>query len=340
MCVFIRLRSTNETVSRTRPPSTKIDVWNVEMSAEIDDAEGFVWCPSKVQVGTSFYMQYRRPKGAGPSVGGWIGLYERGAERTSYVTYYTDTDESLNTSLFWSKGTTSAGSWEFRYYDRNYNLLSVSAVRSVSEEIHGFEKRFPSANNEATTSSKHPQSQYWPDYLPVNESRLFVMERSKNASLVVYYANVEGMSPPHVARDRKRNEDLVRPIVFRKTSPVVVRWYSWGWTEEPEINALNRITQAPFMGVTATVAETTAALDEYDIVLNAMKEKKMRLCVRRDPRTERTIPMLIGSIDDKDVVLRKIFVKTTNSFIPRVEYADLYGSDLRSGEGVKTRLTK
>merc|ERR1740117_1978973 len=294
-------------------------------------------CPRTVTANTSFYAQYIRPEGGGPACGGWIGLYKIGAGPKDYVTYYGDTDARASTSISWSKGPPSPGDWEMRYYDKQYKLLASSPIKAVAAKIHQFTSEFASSDNTVTLASKHPQSPLWPAYLPVDVTRLLVMERSKNPSLVVYYANLVGARQPSVLYTDAAPAYKAPPAPLRCEAsgegPVLVRWYSWGWTAEPELNALSSM-QVSWMGVKFKAAGP----GEYKGVLNALASKDIRLAIGTDPTTKASAPLLITTLGAREVVLRKVFVKTTNSLIPRLEYADLYGVDLKTGEPVQERL--
>lgn len=300
---------------------------------EEDEEETFVISPKYVTVGSSFKVQYKRPEGGGPDVKGWIGLYRKGEDAKSYFTHYYDTDDTLSSSIDWSKGPNRSGEWEFRYYDGSYNLLASSMVTAVSETIHCFNKTYPSKDNRVTIDSKQVQSSFWPDYLPEDNTRLFVMERSKNPSLVVYYANLRfDNSYPYVRRNRTK---ISKSTEFDKDEPIRVRWYSWGWTKEPEINSLNMF-QMQFMGTSMKPKGD----NEFTGILNALKEKTMKLCICIDPKTSRPIPALVGIINGKNAILRKVFVKTESNWagLPSVMYADIYGIDLEDGRKVEERL--
>ena len=299
------------------------------------DPSSFWISPMMVTIGTSFYAQYVRPDDGGPTVGGWIGLFAENAGPKDYVTYYKDTDAYAETSIAWSRGPPTPGKWEMRYYDKDYNLLSSQVILAKRETVHAFTRDYPSSDNAVTLRSSQPQTPLWPSYLPIDDARLFVMERSKNPSLVVYYCNVEGAHPPQVSY-QKLSRPLPSRIRFRKVEPVRVRWYSWGWTPEPELNSLSTI-QVPFMGATFKKSGENV----FEGSLNALSSKRMRLCTGADPRTGRTVPMLVGKIGGSDAFLRKVYVKTESGiFGPKVVYADLYGVDLKSGAIVRERLNQ
>eukprot|EP00939_MAST-03C_sp_MAST-3C-sp1_P002606 g2606.t1 len=305
-------------------------------STDYEEPKSFWVSPHMVTVSTPFYAQYVRPDEGGPSVGGWIGLFKESAGPKEYVTYYNDTDANLNSSIWWAKGPPSEGKWEMRYYDKDSTLLSSQIILAKREKIHEFTRDFPASNNPQTRESRHPQCPLWPSYLPIDDSRLFVMERSKNPSLVVYYANIGRTLPPHVSY-QKRCRPLPSKLLFREKEPIIVRWYSWGWTPEPELNALSTL-QVPFMG--ATFKKVRDVDETYEGYLNALSKTTMRLCVGTDPTRKRTIPMLVGRVgDSKRAFLRKVYVKTTSSFMgPRVDYVDIYGVDLATGKPVQERL--
>ena len=302
---------------------------------EEEEKDLFVISPKLITVGSSFKVQYKRPEGGGPSVNGWIGLYKKGDGKKSYITHYNDTDDTMASSIAWSTGPNRSGDWEFRYYTGDYKLLAVSPVTAVSETIHQFNDTYPSKDNRVTLNSKQSQSSFWPDYLPEDTTRLFVMERSKNPSLVVYYANLRSNpSYPYVRRNiiKRVSKGLTK---FDTDEPIRVRWYSWGWTKEPEINALSMF-QVGYMGVSMK----ESGRNEFTGTLNALKEKTMKLRLQRDPRTKKMIPALVGKINGNDAIVRKVFVKTKSSWgpIPTVVYIDIYGIDLESGKEVQERL--
>jgi len=300
--------------------------------AEIKAASFWV-SPRTIEVNTSFYGQYIRPSLG--STSGWIGLFKAGAGVKSYVTYYGDTDERAQTSISWSKGPTSPGDWEMRYYNKSSKLLASCPIRAVSKKIHSFTDEFPSSNNKVTVASKHPQTPLWPAYLPVDVTRLMVMERSKNPSLVVYYANIASARYPAVSYPDAPAAPPTPPLRFgTKGDPILVRWYSWGWTAEPELNALSSL-QVRWMGVNFKPADAKGGCKG---VLNALTSKETTLAIREDPKTKALVPMLIAKLNGKEAWLRKLFVKTTESLIPSLEYADLYGVDLKTGEQLMQRL--
>ena len=88
-----------------------------------------------------------------------------------------------------------------------------------------FTKEYPDSNYKPTLDSSHPQSKYWPSYLPVQDSRMFIFERSKNAQLVVYTANF--LDKENLKLDPKW--------------PLDINWQSFGWTDAPTTNSTGAI---------------------------------------------------------------------------------------------------
>nr|CCA23420.1 conserved hypothetical protein [Albugo laibachii Nc14] len=201
-------------------------------------------------------------------------------------------------------------------------------VRMAAEKY--FTDEFPNHNYQPTTNSEHPQSKYWPRYLPVSADRLFIIERSKNAQLIIYTARFQ---------DREKQ-------VYDKKSPIDINWYSFGWTENPVSNGTGMIERRLAWGYTHKAVKKVTngssgsrdALEpQFELSLNALSSRKAHLCF------EATVnePMVQIEINGINSRLRKVFVCATDTqavFIPKVAYVELYGTSLMNGEDTYEKI--
>lgn len=193
-----------------------------------------------------------------------------------------------------------------------------------------FTDEFPDHNYQPTTNSEHSQSKFWPRYLPISADRLFIIERSKNAQLIIYSARFQ---------DREKQ-------IYDKKSPVDIQWYSFGWTENPSTNGTGIIERRLAWGyshkaVKKAINGSSGSQDvlepQYELSLNALSSRKAQLCF--DATTNEPIVQIeINGISSR---LRKVFVCATDThgaFIPRVSYVEMYGNSLVNGEDTYERI--
>lgn len=178
-----------------------------------------------------------------------------------------------------------------------------------------FTEEYPESDYKPTLNSTHAQSKFWPPYLPVDDTRLFIFERSKNAQLVVYTANF---------LDKEKRQ-------LDPKWPLDINWQSFGWTDAPTSNGTGTIERRMAWGYKYKLLKdlnncpsTGKALDgiKYKVNLSAMSSRDAYFFL-----SEKGIPTLETTIGGKMARMQKIFVKTTSShkFIPSVEYVEIYG---------------
>lgn len=205
-------------------------------------------------------------------------------------------------------------------------LLAASPPSTTDmTKAHYFTDEFPDHDYRPTTASAHPQTRLWPAYLPVDDDRLFIFERSKNAQLVVYSANYA---------DRERR-------VLDPKWPLDINWQSFGWTAQPTSNATGMIERRMAWGYTHTPAdgggsEQAAGGAQYHVTLNALPTRAALLYhAAADGKL-----VLQTTIADVASRLLKVFVSTAASraFVPKVLYVELYGTSVATGEDTYERI--
>ncbi|GAB9462956.1 hypothetical protein Gpo141_00000436 [Globisporangium polare] len=196
-------------------------------------------------------------------------------------------------------------------------------------KVHSFTDEFPDKDYRATTASSHAQTKLWPAYLPVDDDRLFIFERSKNAQLVVYSANYA---------DREKR-------VLDPKWPLDINWQSFGWTAQPTSNGTGVVERKmawgyahkamDAAGVSATANKSSFG-SQFQVTLNALPSRVAFLYFDANGRL-----VLQTTISESAASrLLKVFVCTTNSraFVPKVLYVELYGEDLESGSDTYERI--
>jgi hypothetical protein len=135
-------------------------------------------------------------------------------------------------------------------------------------------------------------------------AHLFVIERSKNANIVVYDAN------------RGPAGD------FAPSEPVVAYWLLNG--EKGKREELNVVERERAYGFDITPGDAPGA---YAMAFKA--ERKRRVTVR----TLNGCPIAMTSISGRNGILRRLFIQSKEgSALPRVEYVELFGEDADGGE--------
>jgi Domain of unknown function (DUF4833) len=135
---------------------------------------------------------------------------------------------------------------------------------------------------------------------PACPEHLFVIERSKNANIVVYDAN------------RGAGGD------FSTSKPVVAYWLLNG--EKSKRQELNLVEWQSAYGFDVKPGNTPGT---FAMAFKA--DRKRRLTIR----TLNHCAVLTGPIDGHDGILHKMFVKSNESSSPpKVEYVEFFGEDL------------
>ncbi len=135
-------------------------------------------------------------------------------------------------------------------------------------------------------------------------NHLFVIERSKNANIVVYDAN------------RGPSGD------FEAASPVAAYWLLNGENDKRE--ELTKLERDRAYGVDVTPGDTPGT---YVMAFKAARKRRLAV------RMLNECPVTIAPIGGHDGILRKLFVQSKEgSFPPGVEYLELFGEDVATGE--------
>ena len=134
-------------------------------------------------------------------------------------------------------------------------------------------------------------------------AHLFVIERNKNANIVVYDAN---LGP---AGDLTASEPVKAYWLMNATD---------GHREE--LNIIERQRAYGFDVVPGKAAAT------YTMTLKAGRKRRITI------RMLNGCPVALGPISGRSGILRKMFVQSEEGFTrPRVEYVELFGEDPESG---------
>lgn len=195
----------------------------------------------------------------------------------------------------------------------------------MASKTHYFTDEFPNKDYKPTVGSTQAQTKLWPAYLPVDNDRLLIFERSKNAQLVVY-----------TARFKDRDQRVLDP-----RSPLDINWQSYGWTDHPTSNGTGMVERKLAWGYSHKPFDRAslpgAAYGScYEITLNALPSHKAQLYF--DEKGRLVLQTLINGTPAR---LWKIFVCTNDStaFVPRVLYVELYGMSLNNGQDICERIT-
>jgi hypothetical protein len=133
---------------------------------------------------------------------------------------------------------------------------------------------------------------------------LFVIERSKNANIVVYDAN-----------HRPAGD-------FAASKPVVAYWLLNG--EKGKREELNAVEWQRAYGFDVMPGDNPGT---FAIVFNADRKRCLTL------RILNKCPVLTGPIDGHNGIFHKMFVQSNESFIlPKVEYVEFFGEDVTTSQ--------
>ncbi|TYZ66112.1 hypothetical protein PybrP1_009254 [[Pythium] brassicae (nom. inval.)] len=194
-------------------------------------------------------------------------------------------------------------------------------------KTHFFTDEFPDRDYRPTTASEHPQTRLWPAYLPVDDDRLFIFERSKNAQLVVFTANYA---------DRERR-------VLDPKWPLDINWQSFGWTSQPTSNATGVLERKMAWGYSHKLVDagTGAAAGsdggaQFHVSLNALPSRAA-LLYHAVADSKLVLQTTIADVASR---LLKVFVCTAPSraFVPKVLYVELYGTCVATGADTYERI--
>ncbi|TMW67453.1 hypothetical protein Poli38472_011073 [Pythium oligandrum] len=200
---------------------------------------------------------------------------------------------------------------------------------SRRNSVHVFTDEYPDKDYKPTTASTHTQTKFWPAYLPVNDDRLFIFERSKNAQLVVYTAN-------YADKEKRLLDDKW---------PLDINWQSFGWTAQPTTNGTGVMERKLAWGYSHKALDgsnndqalvTGASYgSQFQVTLNALPSRAAHLYFDAKGRL-----ILQTTINETPSRLWKIYVCTNNSmaFIPKVLYVDLYGTSVETGQETYERI--
>jgi len=131
---------------------------------------------------------------------------------------------------------------------------------------------------------------------------LFIIERSKNANIVEYDANIDPQGNIH------------------SEQPIHACWKLLA--EDGRIAELSLFEQKAY-GFNCTYDRTTG---EYQLVINSFKERKIK--VYKEDNTVRAETIING----KPAYLERVYIKAEQSvLLPSVKYLELYGKDKALG---------
>ncbi|MBD2755121.1 DUF4833 domain-containing protein [Spirosoma validum] len=151
-----------------------------------------------------------------------------------------------------------------------------------------------------------------PGSAPAAASRLFYLQRSKDANTVVYQANV--------LADQKLSPQ----------KPVDVFWIRYA--EQGQREELSSIQWQLAYGYQHRACADKP--DSYELRLNAYPKRPLKVVHSQG----KTVAMIV--INGQNAHLQKIFIQLASSFhlVPKVAYIELFGVDPDSGQSVYERI--
>ncbi|MBD2701315.1 DUF4833 domain-containing protein [Spirosoma sp. BT702] len=152
------------------------------------------------------------------------------------------------------------------------------------------------------------------DTFPVpatSPNQLFYLQRSKDANTVIYEANVTASK------------------TLDPGKPVQVYWIRYA--EQGQRKDLSSVQWRMAYGY---VHNPSSDSNSYDISLNAFKKRQLHVTFHQGK------PVATTSINGQQAYLQKIFVQVDPKphLIPKVQFVDMYGSDLSTGLPVYERI--
>jgi hypothetical protein len=141
-------------------------------------------------------------------------------------------------------------------------------------------------------------------------AHLFVIERSKNANIVAY--------------DAKRGPSGD----WDSSEPVVAYWLLNGDKDKRE--ELNQIERERAYGVEVTPGSSPEILS---MVFKANPKRQFTV------RNLNGCPVVTVSIDGRDAILRKLFIKSKETLmLPKIEYVEFFGEDAQTGKALREKF--
>jgi hypothetical protein len=97
---------------------------------------------------------------------------------------------------------------------------------------------------------------------------------------------------------------------------------------------LNFIDRTMAYGHSVNEITEVQGMTVVDISFVALKDRTLKLCAVKETATGEVWPLLLATVDGKPSVVSRIFVNSTENFIglPSVQYVEIFGIDLFSGE--------
>jgi len=138
---------------------------------------------------------------------------------------------------------------------------------------------------------------------------LFRLGRSKNANVVVYEASVSAAGTLDPVAPVKASWILLADKGEREE----LSWLEWRMAYGFEVRPDN-----PGSGFVFT--------------FKAKEDRPVRIGLRDG------CPVAVAAIGARQGILRRIFIKSDDRLIPSVEYVDVFGSDLETGEDLHERI--
>ena len=145
---------------------------------------------------------------------------------------------------------------------------------------------------------------------PAAKTRLFVIERNTNRNIVVYDANLTA----HGAIDSRR--------------PVVAYWMLKEHRMQRE-----ELSMFEWNSAYGFDLEQLSAGRHYRMLIKSFRDRSIEILC------DRSITRAMALINGRMAYLSRIFIETDKtSLIPRVNYVELFGRDVRSGKTVREKI--
>jgi len=144
---------------------------------------------------------------------------------------------------------------------------------------------------------------------PASPNRLFYIQRSNNAHMVIYDAN------------------LVNAKTLHYENPVNVYWIRYDETTHKQ--KLNAVEKALAYGVEAE--RNSKEKDSFDVKIAALKKRILKVKINDLGK-----PIALIQINGIEGQLCKVFVQLENedALKPTVKYIELFGKNLSTGEAI------
>lgn len=145
----------------------------------------------------------------------------------------------------------------------------------------------------------------WSIVIP--KEHIFIFERSTNTNYICYDINLQ---------DGKLNQK----------EPLNAYWISENETEKNPLTFLDR-------KMAFGIKVVSSKEDEARVHMTAYKDLIIRICKYKGKWVG------IVKLNGHEMILQKMFAQMKPSIYPRCEYVDIYGTDIKTGEKRRERIT-